>query len=326
MGFGFRESRRMMKDPAVELIAVCDTDRARADKASHELGVPAVYDYEAVLSDARVAAVAIFTPPHLHGTHMIQAAQAGKHIVCTKPLERYLARAVEALAVCREVGVKVISNSPPPRAVGILQAMKSALDDGVIGTPVLGFAEMIASYGPTPADDTWYSDPELCPLAPLFRIGCYKLNTFSYLLGPASEVFAFEARRVTQRPTVDTVVAQVRYQNGALVQVQSSLCAGGRACGPFLQIGGPEGTLAFAADRSDELVLRTKKEDRVLARAGDIGDDSSGYDYDYFLSLIREDREPEISLSVALDALAVFEAAVESARTGRPAAVAPPEP
>jgi len=315
----------MMTVPEVELIAVCDTDRARVDKASRELGVPAVYDYEAVLNDPRAEAVAIFTPPHLHGTHMIQAAEAGKHIVCTKPLERYVTQAAEALAACRKAGVKVISNSPPPRAVGVLQVMKSALDDGVIGPPVLGFAEMTASYGPTPTDNTWYSDPELCPLAPLFRIGCYKLNTFSYLLGPASEVFAFEARRVTERPTVDTVLAQVRYQNGALVQVQSSLCAGGRACGPSIQIGGPEGTLAFALDSDDELVLRKDNGDRVLARAGDIGDGSSGYDYGHFLSLIRQDKEPEISLSVALDALAVFEAAVESVRTGRPAAVVRPE-
>ncbi|KPJ62556.1 hypothetical protein AMK68_04725, partial [candidate division KD3-62 bacterium DG_56] len=73
------------------------------------------------------------------------------------------------------------------------------------------------------------------------------------------------------------------------------------------------------------LVLRKDNGDRVLARAGDIGDGSSGYDYGHFLSLIRQDKEPEISLSVALDALAVFEAAVESVRTGRPAAVVRPE-
>jgi predicted dehydrogenase len=202
--------------------------------------------------------------------------------------------------------------------------MKSAIDNGVIGPPVLGFAEMIASYGVTPPDDTWYSDPELCPLAPLFRIGCYKLNTFGYLLGPAAEVFAFEARRVTQRPTVDTVVAQVRYQNGALVQIQSSLCVGGRACGPFIQIGGPEGTLAFASDRNDELVLRVRKQEEVLARASEIGDGTSWYDYECFQSLVREGKDPEIPLSLTLDVLAVFEAAVESARTGKPVKVVAP--
>src|SRR3990172_11803316 len=96
MGFGFHESRHMTTVPEVELLAVCDNDHERADKAARELGVPAVYDYEAILSDPRIEAVAIFTPPYLHGTHMIQAARAGKHMVCTKPLERYVARAVEA--------------------------------------------------------------------------------------------------------------------------------------------------------------------------------------------------------------------------------------
>lgn len=84
----------------VELVAVCDVDRARREAAGERWGVPAVADFETMLDEHRPDAVHVCTPHHLHAPMAIAALDRGIHVVLEKPLAHGVAegRAVVAAA------------------------------------------------------------------------------------------------------------------------------------------------------------------------------------------------------------------------------------
>jgi predicted dehydrogenase len=94
------------------------------------------------------------------------------------------------------------------------------------------------------ADGSWYDNPELCPVAPMFRIGIYLINDLIRLWGPVEEVQVMGARLCTGRPTPDTATAIIRFQNGALGGLFSSLCIDDREpCETHLILNYERGTI-----------------------------------------------------------------------------------
>src|SRR5215210_9448034 len=75
--------------PKVELVAVASRDEARADDYAREWGIPRAYgSYEALLEDPEIEAVYISLPNNLHVEWSIRSLEAGKHVLCEKPLSR----------------------------------------------------------------------------------------------------------------------------------------------------------------------------------------------------------------------------------------------
>ncbi len=91
-----------------EVIAIASRDKAKAERAAKELRIAKAYgSYEELLADADVEAVYIPLPNHLHVPWSVEAAEAGKHVLCEKPLSLTLAEARELLAVRDRTGVRI---------------------------------------------------------------------------------------------------------------------------------------------------------------------------------------------------------------------------
>jgi predicted dehydrogenase len=89
----------------VRLAAVADIDRSRAQFLADRLSIPAVYDdYQCVLANPDVQAVCICTPPFLHVQQSMEALQAGKHVLCEKPVAPNLTALDEIAAAERSSG------------------------------------------------------------------------------------------------------------------------------------------------------------------------------------------------------------------------------
>ena len=98
----------MQKGDWSEVVAIASRDRAKAEEAARTLGVPKAYgSYEELLSDPEIEAIYNPLPNHLHVPWSIKAAEAGKHVLCEKPISITVAEAKTLLAVRDRTGVKI---------------------------------------------------------------------------------------------------------------------------------------------------------------------------------------------------------------------------
>jgi len=91
-----------------EVVGLASRDLARAERAAHALGIPKAYgSYEELLADPDVEAVYNPLPNHLHVPVSIKAAEAGKHVLCEKPVSLSVAEAKRLLAARDRTGVRI---------------------------------------------------------------------------------------------------------------------------------------------------------------------------------------------------------------------------
>ena len=101
-----RDSRRCRSAQLAEITAIASRDRARAEAAAEELGIPKAYgSYEELLADPDIDAVYNPLPNHLHVPWSIRAAEAGKHVLCEKPIGMNAAEAARTIAARDRTGV-----------------------------------------------------------------------------------------------------------------------------------------------------------------------------------------------------------------------------
>ena len=90
--------------PDVRLVAVADSDPSRAADLAAALGARAVARWEDLLTDPEVAVVAVMTPPSSHATIARAALEAGRHVLCEKPLATDAAAAAEVVTAAERSG------------------------------------------------------------------------------------------------------------------------------------------------------------------------------------------------------------------------------
>ncbi len=169
----------MQRGVWTEVIAIASRDRTKAERAAKELGIPKAYgSYEELLADPGVEAVYNPLPNHLHVPWSVKAAEAGKHVLCEKPLSLSLAEARGLLAVRDRANVRIQEAFMVRTAPQWLRAREIARS-GRIGEmrAVTGFF----SYFNRDAKDVrnvadWGGGG-------LMDIGCYPITTSRFMFG-----------------------------------------------------------------------------------------------------------------------------------------------
>lgn len=101
-------ARALEKTEGAMLTAVCDIIKEKAEALSAKFGNPKVYtDYKKMLKSSDIDAVCICTPSGMHGQMCIDAARAGKHILCEKPMEITKAKIARVITEVEKSGVKM---------------------------------------------------------------------------------------------------------------------------------------------------------------------------------------------------------------------------
>src|SRR4051812_3971718 len=154
-------------------------DRARA--AARDFGFERAYGtYKDLLSDLAIDAVYIPLPNALHAEWVRRAAEAGKHVLCEKPLCPTAAEAADLVALCRAAGVRLMDGfmwPHHPRTHGVRQM----LDDGTIGEVRRGSTAFTFRMDPL--------DPKNIRLRPdlaggsLLDVGCYAVGGVRWAMG-----------------------------------------------------------------------------------------------------------------------------------------------
>lgn len=210
--------------PEAEFVATCDVSAERAEAFAAKHRVRPFTDLGTMLRDARPEAIIIGTPHPLHATAAIRAAEAGVHVLVEKPLAASLADCDAMLAAARKSGVTlgVISQR---RFYEPVQRMKRAIDEGKIGKPALGvFIQYSWRDEAYYQSDPWRGKWDTEGGGVLVNQSPHQLDILLWLMGPAAEVTGYWAN--LNHPAVevdDTAVASIRFKNGGLGSIITSL-------------------------------------------------------------------------------------------------------
>ena len=169
----------MQRSRNCAIVAIASRDADRAAAAARELDIPRSYgSYEALLADPEVDAVYIPLPNHLHVPWTTRAAEAGKHVLCEKPIALHAAQARELLAVRNRTGVR-IQEAFMIRTHPQWVRAKQIVDSGELGE-VGAISGFFSYYNVDPANVRNVAD---MGGGALLDIGCYLVNTARFIFG-----------------------------------------------------------------------------------------------------------------------------------------------
>lgn len=238
--------------PDLEVVAVADLDRARAEETARRHDVP-VLDLPDLLADDRVEWVLDLTTPAAHEEVALAAIAHGRSVYNEKPLCATVEQARRVLDAAAHAGVAV--GGAPDTVLGTgVQTARAAVEAGAIGRPVAATATM-ASGG----HEAWHPHPDFYYApggGPLLDMGPYYLTALVHLLGPVTAVQGVATRprshrtiaqgpRAGERVPVDVathVTALVEHASGAVTTLLMSFDAPASLARP-LEVHGEDGSL-----------------------------------------------------------------------------------
>ena len=193
-----------------ELLAVASRDKARAETYAAEWGIPRAHgSYEALLADPEIDVVYISLPNSLHARWTIRAAQAGKHVLCEKPLALSLDECDRIIAAAESAGV-IVAEATMYLYHPLLHKVGKLVKEGVVGQVTL--VRGAFSYFLDRLDNVRWL-PELGGGA-LWDVGSYPVSFIRFVVGDPVEVFGWQTLSASG---VDvTFAGLLRYENGVL--------------------------------------------------------------------------------------------------------------
>jgi predicted dehydrogenase len=201
--------------PSCELIAVNRAQSELAASFAKQFGARRWYlDWKKLVLDEEVDAVYIATPVHLHAEQAIAAAEAGKHVLCEKPMAMNVAECDRMIEACRSNKVK-LSVAYYRHFYPVVGRIKAIIKSGEIGKPVLVQINAFERFDPA-ADDprAWLLKKGLAGGGPMFDFGCHRIEVLTSIFGAISEVKAITANTFFKREVEDTAAALFRFAHG----------------------------------------------------------------------------------------------------------------
>jgi myo-inositol 2-dehydrogenase/D-chiro-inositol 1-dehydrogenase/scyllo-inositol 2-dehydrogenase (NAD+) len=204
------------------LVALVDPSDDARRQLSHELQVERNFsDYRAALADPAVDAVVIATPTQQHCPIAVEAAQAGKHVLCEKPMAMDAVECDQMIDAAESAGIKLQIGFMRRFDINYLDA-KTRIDTGEIGQVV---AIQSHTYGPT-IPKPWMYDLSQSN-GPLAEVCSHDIDALRWLAGDEiAEVYAIagnyrcDEARATHPDFYDNVTMVVRFLNG----IQGAIC------------------------------------------------------------------------------------------------------
>lgn len=212
-GIGNRHAKMYTNDPLADLVGVCDWDKERADAAAQRWNVPAYYDVEKMLNEAKPDLVSVATGGHEYGSehHLptMQAFDAGVHVLGEKPISNEIHEAEEMVAKAKEKGLYYGINLNH-RFTPAAERAKQWVDEGRIGHQL--FINM----------SMWIMNPrETSPYFQLKALHPHTVDVMRYFCGDIEKVHCF-ATKAPGRTIWSTAQFNMKFKNGVVGSLTGS--------------------------------------------------------------------------------------------------------
>jgi len=302
--------------PSARLVAVADSDEARARSASEEFGAEKWYeDYRTLLEQKEIVAVDICTPTKYHAEMAVAAARAGKHVLCEKPVALSLEDADRMIHACSKNNVKLMV-AHSRRFIPRYSIVRSIIKEGLIGKPV--WATQISRrtvIGP----GSWYLDASMT-LGPIAEVGIHEADLLRWMLSD-DVVEVRSIARKGESEIYEQIFAALKFKKGMLGSFEVGYVLP-KAFTQYttLEVLGSKGLVSASDNHMNVVTHGTENGATYPLAYSNLLSVNSAYENEItaFIDAVINDTEPPVTGAEARAALEVILAALQSIEREEP--------
>ena len=312
-----------------ELVAVMDVAEDRLEAVAKKYEARAYTSSADLYKDPDVDAVYIAIPTYQHCREAMKAAEAGKHVLCEKPMAMTVSEARLMIEACRRAKVK-LGLGFMMRFHPLHVKLKEMVKAGLLGKLVMGRAQLTCWY--PKIEGAWRQDPDKGGGGSFIDMGTHCIDVLEMFLGRVERVSAFTRRLVQTYPVEDTAVVTATFRSGALGVVDNHFNVPDEAVLNVFELYGSkgsvlaEGTIGQAS--TGKMVARLQKEEKGYSAAQKrtaikpeevFGEPRNIYqaEIEEFCKAIEDDGPPPVPGEDGLWNLKIAMAAYQSMRAGQ---------
>lgn len=311
-------------NPQVELVAAGNLRPESLKRLADRFQIPKIYtDFEQMAADPEIDAVINALPNYLHAPVSIQMLEAGKHVLCEKPMAMSVAEGEQMIAAAHRANRKLMIGHMWRFDREILW-LRRLVAGGTLGQIFKAKSQEVLIYdlyGDDPPPDSWFVKPELAGGGALTDMGVHSIDTLRFVLGNARpvKVLARIGTYFKEIDVEDTATLFLEFEDGVTALIEAgwyNLHADEQQ--GYTQVFGTQGYARAVPSElrayiegqwsvvQPKMPLRESQEDLHAFQA----------QMDHFIDCILRDKAPAPNGSDGLWVLKVLEAAYRSAQTG----------
>jgi len=315
------------KSDQAQLISVYDVNREVNEEVAKEFRAKAADSINDLL-ESEIDAVYVASPVSLHLEHVKSCANAGKHVLCEKPLGLTVEDAEEMISACKGKGV-LLGTGLMMRFLAQHQEALKFIQEGKLGKPVYARAQLSCWY--PPMEGAWRQDPEKGGGGSLVDMGSHCIDLLEMFYGPVKRLSCLINNNVHTYESEDSAVVLLMFENGAMATVDTYFCIPDNSSKNMLELYGSKGSIlakgTIGQGDAGEMIAYLESDDagydaeqkREIADGLIISPEPVNTyraEIDEFSKAILEGREPENNAIIGLHNQKIIEACYESARSG----------
>ncbi len=315
----------------VEVVAISDINKRVLSLNAEKFGIKKTFtDYHELLELSKLDAVSVCTPPFNHAAITCDAASAGKHVLCEKPMAMNSKEAEIMVRACREADVKLGIGSARLRFTPSIELARRYISEGKLGKVYYARVSRLRRRGRPGIDglkeSKWFLDSSKAGGGALIDIGCYDIDLILYLLNSPqpTSVSAITFRGVEEIPKLNVTydveehsTALVRFDGNLAVTFETAWASNMRSGWKILIFGSrggleldpPTSLTYFTEERDEQVAINFDLTLKYIPPMTMLIKD--------FVSACLEDREPKTPGEDGLKVMQAITMAYRSAELGR---------
>lgn len=307
-------------NPKVKVTWICDPNIQAAQKYADLYGIPNVTDnYEHSLLDPSVKFVDITAPNYLHMPISIRAMDAGKAVLCEKPMalnvQESIAMKDASARTNQKLFVKYHQRFDP-----VHQRVKQMIETGEFADPVMAMFTLFGNHLPSMMNrQHWRGNPALTGGGCLFSSGSHVLDLIHFFFGKLKAVTAVARQLVANNPDKgdDNATVMMEFESGVIVNFVG--CWTTEQWTWSKEIHSVNGSLRVEQDdKKSNLLLRVNNNtSELLMEQPDWFNQSNYAAIDHFIDYMNDEVEPFYSLDECIMSMKILELAYQSSEEGR---------
>ncbi len=325
-----------LKDDRVEIVALCDIIRERAEyvRDIYFNNADVYTDYKELLKDETIDAVDICTPNYLHSIIAVDAFNAGKHVFCEKPDAVDVSEVLKMNDAAEKAG-KVLMVMRNNRFVNASQYAKKFIDAGRMGDIYAGRCGWQRRRG-IPGKGGWFTTKAQSGGGPLIDLGVHMIDLAIWLMGNPTPVIvsANTYCKFADNDTSDSVnsdfgdknaegtfdvedlaMGMIRFDNGAVLQIEFSWASNIKKENRFVELRGSKSGLTW---NDNKVEFYTEEAGELMdINVGEGNTDGHHANLRHFVDVITTGAEPCFKPQQGIDMIKILCAIYKSAETGK---------